>query len=209
MSEIWQGEQVKDMLAMQESINQRISENWRNNNNPWYRAVWQECAELMDHCNWKWWKEQKTDLEQLHLEIVDIWHFTLSEVLSEEPDLARAAEFILREIGGAEGGDNILLAVEKLAEETLVRRKASVRHFAELMGAAGLSPAALYKMYIGKNVLNLFRQDHGYQEGTYRKQWNGKEDNWYLAEILDSIHPEVGGDYRAAIYKRLEEFYAK
>ena len=35
-----------------------------------------------------------------------------------------------------------------------------------------------------KNVLNKFRQDNGYKEGTYRKIWNGKEDNVVLSEIL-------------------------
>lgn len=26
-------------------------------------------------------------------------------------------------------------------------------------------------------MLNQFRQDHGYKEGTYKKVWGGKEDN--------------------------------
>ena len=34
-----------------------------------------ECSELLDHYGWKWWKHQATDLDQVKLEIVDIWHF--------------------------------------------------------------------------------------------------------------------------------------
>ncbi|HIP41058.1 MAG TPA: dUTPase, partial [Campylobacterales bacterium] len=43
----------------------------------------------------------------------------------------------------------------------------------------------LYKLYIGKNILNKFRQEHGYKEGTYIKEWNGKEDNVVMQSILN------------------------
>ena len=42
----------------------------------------------------------------------------------------------------------------------------------------------LYRMYVGKNVLNFFRQDHGYKEGTYVKVWGGREDNEHLSDLL-------------------------
>ncbi len=50
----------------------------------------------------------------------------------------------------------------------------------------------VYKLYIGKNVLNVFRQDHGYAEGTYIKIWNGEEDNVYLSKLIDNgmLDPE-------------------
>jgi len=44
----------------------------------------------------------------------------------------------------------------------------------------------LYALYIGKNALNKFRQDHGYKEGTYIKEWNGEEDNVVMMDILKS-----------------------
>jgi hypothetical protein len=47
----------------------------------------------------------------------------------------------------------------------------------------------LFRLYVGKNVLNHFRQDHGYKSGEYRKLWNGREDNAHLVELLD----ELGG----------------
>lgn len=37
-----------------------------------------------------------------------------------------------------------------------------------------------FKQYTGKNVLNVFRQDHGYKAGTYIKVWDGREDNEHL-----------------------------
>ena len=65
-------------------------------------------------------------------------------------------------------------ATESLAQDALASKRFSVPLFAELMRACSLSPEQLYRHYVGKNVLNFFRQDHGYQEGTYVKLWQGR-----------------------------------
>lgn len=53
-------------------------------------------------------------------------------------------------------------------------------------------------------MLNKFRQDNGYQNGTYVKIWNGKEDNEVLSQILNS-----GIINMDEIYKKLDENYKK
>ncbi len=53
------------------------------------------------------------------------------------------------------------------------------------MAQITLSYEELYKLYIGKNILNRFRQNHGYKSGDYMKVWSGREDNVVLQEILD------------------------
>jgi hypothetical protein len=45
----------------------------------------------------------------------------------------------------------------------------------------------LYRSYVAKNVLNMFRQDHGYKRGDYIKVWDGQEDNEVLAELITSL----------------------
>jgi len=64
----------------------------------------------------------------------------------------------------------------------------------------------LYIAYIAKNVLNIFRQDHGYMDGTYIKMWNGEEDNVYLTNILNeqTDNTLLTKEY---IYNRLETKY--
>ena len=47
-----------------------------------------------------------------------------------------------------------------------------------------LSWDQLHVMYVAKNVLNVFRQAHGYKDGTYIKFWYGKEDNVVLTDLL-------------------------
>lgn len=52
----------------------------------------------------------------------------------------------------------------------------------------------LYSLYMVKNVLNGFRQDNGYKEGTYVKIWGEVEDNDAARAILDNnpgMVPEV------------------
>ena len=53
--------QINQMLTMQDAMNSRVSETWRSNGYEWYRAIWVECAEMLDHHGWKWWKAQTKD----------------------------------------------------------------------------------------------------------------------------------------------------
>ena len=64
----------------------------------------------------------------------------------------------------------------------------------------------MYCQYVSKNVLNFFRQDHGYKEGTYRKIWGQREDNEHLVEImasLDSGHE----NFQHQLYASLKDRY--
>ncbi|HEY5740253.1 MAG TPA: dUTP diphosphatase, partial [Gammaproteobacteria bacterium] len=58
----------------------------------------------------------------------------------------------------------------------------------------------------GKNVLNFFRQDHGYKEGSYVKQWHGREDNEHLSELLSQLD-SGSADFREQVYRGLEQRY--
>lgn len=62
-------------------------------------------------------------------------------------------------------------------------------------------------MYYGKNLLNTFRKDNGYQEGTYKKVWNGKEDNVVLDEILESLDLTTELDIKVLQDKIENELY--
>ena len=69
---------VFNMLQMQHRMNNRVNADWISQRFEWYRAVWIECAELMDNVGYKWWKKQTHEWEQVRLEVVDIWHFGMS-----------------------------------------------------------------------------------------------------------------------------------
>jgi hypothetical protein len=80
-----------------------------------------------------------------------------------------------------------------------------IEAFIDVAVQSGLNLDALYKLYIGKNILNQFRQDHGYKEGSYIKIWNGEEDNVVMQRVLEE-NEEVTPD---GLYKALKEAYPK
>ena len=205
---------VLNMLQMQHRMNTRVHEHWIAQNFEWYRAAWIECGELMDHVGYKWWKKQTPDMEQVRLEVVDIWHFGLSALFDPETDLEQLAEQIVADFTSAEmtatesesAVARIHEATEALAQHALASKAFSVPLFAGLMQACELSAEGLYRHYVGKNVLNFFRQDHGYQEGTYVKEWQGREDNEHLSELLESLD-DGAADFPDQVYQALASRY--
>ena len=111
---------VFNMLQMQHRMNHRVHADWISQRFEWYRAVWIECAEFMDHVGYKWWKKQTPEMEQVRLEVVDIWHFGMSALFQPEQDLSELADLIVSEVAAAGVGDaDIHSATEALARSAL------------------------------------------------------------------------------------------
>ncbi len=200
-------QQFAHMLELQHRMNSKVHPDWFNQGFAYYRALWIECGELMEHYGYKWWKHQEPDMEQVHLEIVDIWHFGLSMLIDGRPmaDIATEMDQALEQASLVELG--ILEATEALVAQTLSTRFFSVAHFWQLLLAAGMSADQLYRSYVGKNVLNFFRQDHGYKDGSYQKIWQGREDNEHLVEISDALQVPAT-EFETELYAALKQRYA-
>lgn len=211
--------QAHTMLALQASMNTRVDPDWLKARHPYLRAVVIEGAEAIEHHGWKWWKLQHHDLAQLQMEVIDIWHFVLSELLLrcdgsiEEANTALqealqedVRELMLDDIRYPITEMDVVPLLELLIAVSAVRRM-SFPLFSQLLLACGMNWDELYRQYIGKNTLNLFRQDHGYREGTYRKEWDGREDNQHLVEILQE-HDARSEDLPEQIYQSLSRRYA-
>ncbi len=198
------------MLSMQDRMNTRIHADWVGQDFAWYRAIWIECGELIEHYGYKWWKKQTPDMQQVRLEVIDIWHFGLSALFSPGRGIDQIADDIVRDIEGLQTSDvGVHEATEALASYALQNRGFSPSRFWQLMQASGLDFDGLHKQYVCKNVLNFFRQDNGYQEGTYRKLWGGREDNEHLLELvalLDSSAPDFADQVYASLEERYREF---
>ena len=201
-------QEILNMLEMQEEMNNRVHYSWRNQNFEWYRAIWIECAELMDHYGYKWWKHQEPDEAQVQLEIVDIWHFGMSCLLQNEIDQESVASDIASSWKEQRSDSSFRDIVEALALETLNKRTFSISIFSELCNSSELSFAKLYSFYIGKNVLNFFRQDNGYKEGSYKKIWGDREDNDHLNDLLNTID-NTAANFSELLYKALEDRYSQ
>ncbi len=218
------------MLQLQNQLNNATNgENWvegvtKNGKEiNWKRCIYMESAEMIDSFPWKHWKsiDAEPDWENLKIEVVDVWHFVMSlaiefyhqEMLGGIEDIAihtaNLPSFALIDNGNSRYGSQkeVIAKVEDIMRDVLSLEKldldALLTHFFELTSMSGLNLTSLYTLYIGKNILNQFRQDNGYKEGSYIKEWSGEEDNVIMQRILEQesdIKPDE-------LYKRLAKLY--
>jgi len=220
---------IEEMFLLQKKLNDDTNgKNWELGINKyhkdinWIRCIYMEVSELIDSTPWKHWKNihSDIDLENVHIEIVDIWHFLMSYIL-QETNIPKAVKLVTTHciyeainevnykdiIHEAEKLSYIALAIETKNMPVFAGIERFVEQFFRLAKISGLSFVWLHKLYIGKNTLNKLRQEHGYKEGTYQKIWNGKEDNTYLTAILnedinitfDSLYEKLLSEYEKAI----------
>ena len=190
----------------------------------WRRATYLECAELIESYPWKHWKniDAEPDYDNIKIEAVDIWHFIMSQALTDYKNsqlgtTEELAEAISRLSNFQPFNAAVLPTTKNYYEQIEVVERLMKTLFCgesteKLMEAfidvalqSGLNLDILYTLYVGKNVLNQFRQDHGYKEGTYIKIWGEKEDNVVMQGLLDAsdtLTPE-------ALYGGLKTAYPK
>ena len=210
--------QARVMLELQAGMNSKVESEWIAARFPYLRAVVIEGAEAIEHHGWKWWKKQNRDLPQLQMELVDIWHFLLSELLlKNNGDHERAADELLQVNSDVrtsimfDGNDYDLTQLGLVRRLELliglsVARRIELILFRSIMADCHMDWNTLFRQYVSKNVLNFFRQDNGYKEGTYRKLWQGKEDNEHLVEVMALLDAEDPA-YPDRLYQQLAQRY--
>ncbi len=200
--------QLVTMLELQNEMNRWVHQDWANQGFEFYRAIWVEASEMLEHYGWKWWKYQQPDMPQVKLEVIDIVHFSLSIELQKETNLSVIAEKVASAFNAPRHTSDIKTAIELLAMETIQDKDSHFDIIAGLMQHLQMDFAELYERYVGKNVLNIFRQDHGYKTGEYIKMWNGREDNEYLEDILEELNVN-SASYRDDVYSSLSSRYSE
>ncbi len=222
---------LKNMLQMQQSLNDATGgevwiQGFTDKGKPvnWRRCIYMEAAELIDSYPWKHWKniDAQPDWDNIKIEVVDIWHFVLSEALRDykinrKGDIDKLTNDIIKLPNYQQFTENV-----KPLDEDIYKQIAWVENFIKTLFTSEdvltlvdaffkiaylmqINLDVLYRLYIGKNILNLFRQDHGYKEGKYIKQWNGVEDNVMMQDILEK-QPDVTPE---KLYALLEDAYEK
>jgi len=206
-STIWLDEprfrkQLDVMLSMQDSMNKMVFEDWASRGLAWHRAIYVEAGEFLEHLGtWKWWKKGTPDFPQANMELVDIWHFGLSWYierfglpLGSEALNTAITRRIKQALKGLPAADQTLVVTNEMRHEQVDRlvEKAGARlfdtdAFVKLLAYCGMNFDQLFLHYVGKNILNRFRQMNGYKAGTYVKTWSGQEDNVHLEEALQKL----------------------
>lgn len=210
--------QLNTMLTLQDGMNQKVNPQWLSANYAYLRAAMIESVEGIEHHGWKWWKAQHKDLPQLQMELVDIWHFALSSIIIQfDGDIAQSSSTIAKQLGSNTSSvmfdgksydftrldilDNLQLMAGLCAANRF-----DVPLFIKIVEQAEMNADELYRQYVGKNVLNFFRQDNGYKEGSYHKLWNGREDNEHLVDVLNALDIALP-DYSDQVYQGLQQRY--
>ena len=182
------------MLALQDKINSTVHPEWRTQSFKWTRAIMVEGVEALEHYGWKWWKKQEPDLAQVRIELVDIWHFIMSHKMIDSVGSDKVLAAYLAELMSAGPLEFMVKSDPRINMEMLIGRAATgeihMHAFLALLEQFQMSFDDLYRLYVAKNVLNMFRQDHGYKQGTYVKTWLGEEDNVVLDNLL-KLRPDA------------------
>jgi len=222
-------DKILQMLQLQQQLNDATNgEGWEKGVTTqgkvidWKRCTYLECAELIESYPWKHWKniDARPDYANIKIEAVDIWHFIMSQALEDykTKNLGNIQDLsnTIQSLGNFTTFTAPLLPTDKnyyeqiATVEVLIQKlftKAStedlITAYFDVAYISGLNLDTLYALYIGKNILNKFRQEHGYKEGTYIKIWNGEEDNVSMQNILAN-HPDITPQ---ALYEALDERY--
>lgn len=187
---------LEQMMKTQNDVNILTrGETWKDQNLDWRLAISQETAELIDSVDWKWWKHTKVDIDNAKIEIVDIWHFTLSMMIEEEikvDDIMFEKFDALTKTGevSVTSGKFEIIKHFKNINRMAANNKPALEIADALLMAAGkigMSLDDITKIYFGKAVLNEFRQLNGYADGTYNKEWDGFEDNEIMLDIIKTM----------------------
>ncbi|MFC3120746.1 dUTP diphosphatase [Agaribacter flavus] len=210
--------QLSTMLNLQDAMNTKVNAEWLTAGYDYLRAAMIESVEGIEHHGWKWWKHQEKDLPQLQMELVDIWHFALSAIIIKfDGDIEESASVIAKELADDTHSVDFdgkqynfakanLLDNLQLMTGLCAANRFSVPLFMKIVTQTDMDANELFRQYVGKNILNFFRQDHGYKEGSYTKLWDGKEDNEHLVEILNAT--DINAEkYSDLIYTALSARY--
>lgn len=219
------GEKILELVKLQHSLNQKItSENYHLefDIDLFRTAIMRELGEMVDHIGWEWWKNPKVNIQQAQLELVDILHFYISFLIREnflitignDPDYQNNDGFLLSIASELEIGfkkylhysqhDNLPNIFSSALEFS---RGYTPKYFAYMCLSLNMNFDLLYWLYKGKNVLNKFRQDNGYKEGTYKKIWDGEEDNIYLYHYIKDCLDNDIEITEAGITEHLDDNY--
>ena len=211
---------IEQMFKLQNELNVHTNgQMWvdgltkENRQISWYRCIYMEAAEAIDSFNWKHWKNIniEPDWANIKVELVDIWHFIMSEAIRVD-DQSYANQYEEIDVIGDLDSEVLLQTLERIlslsAQAKIENNNKIIRETIDLFFVAlshiGMDTGELYKRYVVKNQLNSFRQQNGYKDGSYIKIWGSVEDNVVAFNMMDD-NPGISP---TELYRQLESTYA-
>ena len=202
----------KKMVELQHNLNkQTAGENYLEKNLNWNSAIIAESGELLDSLGYKWWKKQEPDMENVKVEAIDLLHFVISDRIQKNKKMyseKESLEMTFVELYNEFNNVKVLRDYSTLEDMIFFfffTNRYRINVMKRIFTKLEMSNEDVYISYITKNCLNKFRQDNGYKDGSYIKNWNGREDNIVAFEIAN----EWGADEELfeQLYLDLETYY--
>ena len=204
-----------ETVKLQNSFNENTVNGWKEKKLDWYMALTDEWVEVLNSFYWKWWKDTKNfgeiDLQNLEVEMVDIFHFLLSKSIEENN-----TDFffsIVLALSGTKSNyyiENPKTLNDKIRKEAIPMTSFEVLEillviWSDVWFKLDKSFEDLMKWYRVKNALNIIRQKFGYKDGKYIKKWGDVEDNVIAWKIADEL--KLDNTMFDNLLKKLEEYY--
>ncbi|WP_159237974.1 dUTP diphosphatase [Zhongshania aliphaticivorans] len=208
---------VLDCMESQDAINKVIDLDWVKKKRDWELAITVEMAEFCEHVSFKWWKKQSPDWSQAFIELTDIYHFLLSRVIESEIPATYLAKAVERHQTSPIQNQDVRIAKTHVYAKEIIHKSTgkdslNAQQCEEIMGLlialaefCGRTTDEFFQFFLSKLQLNIFRQRHGYKDGTYIKIWDGREDNEVMHDLIQA-NPELGLNANM-LYSALEAAY--
>jgi hypothetical protein len=230
-------QQIREMFEIQNGLNTKsYSTTWLEKGQSGeydYRiAGGQEIGEFLESLPVAWWSKQTADRQNCITELVDAWHFIMSQAIIDHSGVVdRAVNEAINDYADAamyvtnRGTDLEVKAYARSLLANLYGDGLYVESFFKLCTVYGVSLDLLYARYLGKATLNKFRVENGYKVGQYAKLWDFRapcgpdeayadggplsEDNFYLSNWVNEQVDSGVVPTQDAVYSWLTETYAK
>lgn len=207
----------RKIVELQHLFNLNVFHDYLERDLNWNNAIIAESGELLDSLGYKWWKAQKSDMDNVKVEAIDLLHFVISETINIYSyitsdyieDTIKEFEYFFNDerTNCLYKNETVQELINRLNYNTEKRFLILKLIFTQLE----MTNEDVYIAYIVKNCLNQFRQNNGYKDGSYIKNWNGKEDNvvaYALANIIgakenlfDELHESLNLYYNKEVLK--------
>ncbi len=195
---------LRAMVAMQEEHGREVAPIWKAAGFPFHRAVWMECAEALEAFRRRGAAPTKRAEGLFRLEVVDVWHFGLCDLMARGEDA-----FALRAFDPPPPPEmEFERAATVMAERALILPFFAPGAFAGMLQAASMSAEDLLRLSAGKHALSLFRLRNGAKQGAYDPRWSGAGDNVALLAAMQGVSAGSARELAYRVLGRLEAFQA-
>jgi len=197
-------ERLVEHFYIQDNLNRfLVGENWKEEI-PSYKilsAILSEIGELIDSTGFKWWTKQEINMDNIKVEIVDIWHFLLSWFLKHNKDEKWVIEGIVDNMikmhedtliyNAYLGVNKFEVLIDDLIEFIYWLKKEDKNYmfeafdsFSTIIADMDIPLDEFDELYRKKVEINKQRKKRGYDKDSSKKYVNGKEDNELLFKQL-------------------------